>query len=291
MRHAELRVPWKLLSLLLAFEVCAIGGFATLGLNTDWLAGRPHFAVWREAVFAGFALLHIGASAAVLGVFLFRLWGWRWLGAFLGVFALTLATEYCGTRFGIPFGTYEYSDLLGYSIGGRVPAVIPISWFTMGFSSYALAAVTAPRALRLRPVIAAGFLTCWDLVIDPAMSHVTQYWSWSEGGVYYGTPLLNFLGWALTGGAIAVVLELLLPGKINAGHGAWVRSFYLVNFMLPLSMMITAQLWLGSAVAVTALGLVYLATSRLGMAERGEKHSPLQPNFAGKYGRREACPS
>jgi uncharacterized membrane protein len=149
--------------------------------------------------------------------------------------------------------------------------VIPLSWFTMGFASYALSVALVPRVMFLRPIVSAAFLTCWDLVIDPAMSNLTQFWCWADGGAYYGTPAVNFLGWLMTGLAISVALEYLLPIQINSAQHRWLLGYYLALFTLPLGMMIAAGLWMASLFAITCLVAMYLAAGAIGSMETSTK--------------------
>jgi len=45
-----------------------------------------------------------------------------------------------------------------------------------------------------------------DLVIDPAAVRL-GFWYWDTPGFFYGVPLVNFLGWLLTGFLGAIILH------------------------------------------------------------------------------------
>jgi uncharacterized membrane protein len=63
--------------------------------------------------------------------------------------------------------------------------------------------LTAPALRWQAPPVAAAFAVLLDLFIDP-VAVVVGYWAWRvPGTVYYGIPLLNFVGW--------FVLMLLAP--------------------------------------------------------------------------------
>lgn len=120
--------------------------------------------------------------------------------------ALSLASELIGTGTGWPFGNYSYTSGLGFKLLDRVPFTIPLSWFYMGLASY-LVGIELFRTLRGRVGIAARLLAgvwllvVWDLVLDPAMAHESlsaRFWIWHETGPYFGMPLQNFAGWAVT---------------------------------------------------------------------------------------------
>ncbi len=253
----QIRRSWALLALLLAFEVASLVGFATLGLHPEWLDDFPRIAALRPQVFSCFAQLQLYSSVLILVLFLYARSKWRWLAAFFVVFTFSLALEYCGTCLGIPFGDYRYSDLLGFSIAGRVPIVVPLSWFAMGLASYLLSAHCWPAAFLPRQLSTAALLTVWDLVLDPAMTHVTNFWYWSGDGFYYGVPSTNLIGWILTGVGIAILFEYTHCRRVTRGEAHWIAGYYLVNFLLPLGMMLAAGLWFGVLLAISGLVLVF----------------------------------
>ena len=87
----------------------------------------------------------------------------------------------------------------------------------MGLASY-LIGIELFRELKGRIGVAARLmagvwlLVVWDLVLDPAMAHETlsaRFWVWHETGPYYGMPLQNFAGWALTALAFMGLSRLL----------------------------------------------------------------------------------
>jgi len=58
---------------------------------------------------------------------------------------------------------------------------------------------------------AAALLVAFDLVIDPG-AVAAGLWVWEEPGIYYGIPLTNYFGWAITGLAYSAA-ALVLAGK------------------------------------------------------------------------------
>jgi uncharacterized membrane protein len=120
----------------------------------------------------------------------------RAFGALIGVYLVSLGSELLGTTYGIPFGAYSYTALLGPKWFDRVPLLIPLSWFTMAWAVWCLA---LPWAKGWAAVgLGTALLVAWDLLLDPAMSKVTSYWVWGEVGRYYGMPWSNLAGWAIT---------------------------------------------------------------------------------------------
>jgi putative membrane protein len=246
---------------LLVFESLSLAGFATLGLHPEWLVAWPSIVAYRGSAFAGVAQAQLYLSAALLVVFLSGKVRAAWIPAAALVFGASLGVEYLGATTGIPFGAYTYSDLLGYSIGDRVPLVVPIAWLTMGMASYLVSASFLPRAFWPRQMVTALLLLEWDLVLDPAMSHVTSYWQWHSDGIYYGVPWLNFLGWLLTGLVVSLILEWTLPGQLRSSRNEWIYCYYVVNFLLPWGMILAGGLWYAClATATMLIGFYGLAT-------------------------------
>lgn len=123
--------------------------------------------------------------------------------------ALGLGVEVIGTRTGLPFGEYAYTDRLQPQVLG-VPVAVALAWAAMGIPAWAVACRIA-RARPLRIATGALALSGWDLFLDPQM--VTEgYWSWPGGGPYRGVPLSNYLGWLVAASVLMAVLSAVLPG-------------------------------------------------------------------------------
>jgi uncharacterized membrane protein len=266
--RATLRTPEGVgLLVLLAFTLTALAGYAIFGLRPENLPDSgPIMAFWPIS-FRFFAQVHILLGAVVLLIALVRYARTRWIAAFAAVYLVSFLSEYLGTGYGIPFGNYEYTALLGSKLGGRVPWVIPLSWFLMAVPAWALAHVTFPdagldkgggtRRTAARVAFAAVILTLWDVALDPAMSYqAPYYWRWSDAGPYYGMPWINLAGWLLTGTVIFAAFEWLKVGRwLNAIPIRWLAGYYAVTLLMPVGMIVLEGLW----VAVIATFVAYLA--------------------------------
>ena len=172
---------------------------------------------------------------------LFLLWG----------SAIGAAAELIGTHTGFPFGAYAYGDLLGAKILGHVPWFIPPSWYAMSVVSYDLA-----RRLRL-PLLAtigmgAVFMVLWDVALDPAMSTAFPFWTYGTEGVYFGMPLVNWIGWLATSLVIVAGYATFLGGLDDEADRAPV--LYAANVLFPVFICLAYGVpWAGIA------GLVALA--------------------------------
>jgi uncharacterized membrane protein len=141
----------------------------------------------------------------------------RTLAMLFSGFAFAFATEYLGSRYGLLFGEYSYTALLGYKLLGQVPVLIPTAWFMMLYPSWKIAGqLTTMLKLRttkipqraLRVVLGAAAMTAWDLSLDPRWV-ADGAWVWPHGGIYFGIPLSNFVGWFVTATLIFCVWTLI----------------------------------------------------------------------------------
>lgn len=138
------------------------------------------------------------------------------------VLVLGWAVEFVGSRTGIPFSPYHYTDELQPQLG-HVPIVIPFAWLMMLPPAWAVGSmiVGATSGWAFILVSALAF-TAWDLFLDPQMVK-WGFWAWDSDkttlakGAYFGIPLLNFFGWFLASMGITYVVTgyaahtLMLP--------------------------------------------------------------------------------
>lgn len=250
------------LGTLFGFTAVAIAGYAFFGLR-PWNLPQGSWATEFYSVsFPFFARTHIVLTAGVLFLALFRGAGARWLPALAAVYAVSFIAEHVGTGYGFPFSGYGYTGLLGPKLAGRVPYVIPLSWFVMSAPAWIMARETFRGARQAvgRVVFAAVLLVTWDLALDPAMSFLTPYWLWETPGPFYGMPWVNLAGWLLTGIVIMTVLEAL--DRVGGGWSGevsprWAAGFYLAVLLMPLGMVTAAGLWGAVAATVGALGVLW----------------------------------
>lgn len=164
----------------------------------------------------------IGAITAgaiiTAGLVVALLWGDWGAGATLRaagtILALSWAAEAFGSRTGIFFGKYSYTDALQPQIL-NVPVQIPLGWLMMLPPSWAAAQAITYRVnsrwhFPAFVSVSALAMTAWDLFLDPMM--VTWgIWSWDNPGSYFGIPWTNYLGWLLVS---ALITFLIRPRKM-----------------------------------------------------------------------------
>jgi uncharacterized membrane protein len=134
----------------------------------------------------------------------------------LSVAALGFAAEVLGVHWGVPFGSYGYTNALGPKLFG-VPPAVAFAWMTLAAYVKQLVA-----RLELAPLaetfVAAAWLTALDLLIDPLAANQLGYWRWDVKGNYYGVPVTNFAGWLIVSllvfGILRKKFERSLPARL-----------------------------------------------------------------------------
>jgi|RhiMetdeSRZDD1v2_1073273.scaffolds.fasta_scaffold21645_7 uncharacterized membrane protein len=229
-----------------AVSAASLVGFATFARHPEMLARAEVSPETYGRILVVAPRAQILVAMAALVLFLSRRVGARWLGAFLIVYAISLGAELAGTIAGVPFGPYRYTDALGLKWFGHVPVLIPASWFMMALPSYALASrcFGGGRDLIGRVALGSFVLLSWDFALDPAMSVATKYWVWGATGPYYGMPLLNLVGWFVTGIALMIALSAVGADRwVERLPVSWLVGFYAANLLLPVGMSVAAGLW------------------------------------------------
>jgi uncharacterized membrane protein len=262
-RRGWAALDWGPLVVLVGFGAAAVLGYGVYGRDPSRLAGlSPWAAEFYGRSFGFFSQGHVLLAGVVLGIYLARHAGVRWVLAFLLVYGLSLGSELMGTAYGVPFGPYEYTSLLGPKWLGLVPVLIPLSWFSMAIPSWVLAdrwlgGGGGWRGWLVRIGAGSLLLLAWDLALDPAMSEATPYWVWGEAGPYYGMPLMNLFGWYVTGVVLMAVLEVTGARRwLGSASTGWMGLYYAANLLVPLGMVMVSGMWGAAVVTVVVLGLV-----------------------------------
>jgi uncharacterized membrane protein len=147
--------------------------------------------------------------------------GWKRSLIVFGLsFIIAFSAEALGVNFGLVFGHYYYTPMLGISLFG-VPLLAALAWEPIVYAAFCISDMLTPRLTSLSPLfkhttslfwaaaIGALATTAWDLMIDPIA--VSQgWWVWVGGGPYvpyvaHGVPIQNFIGWL----GVAFVINLI----------------------------------------------------------------------------------
>jgi len=251
-------VAWGLLVLQAMIVIASVLGYGVFTSRPDLLMQvdpQARFFTWAfhgfavgNMLFGGLAVLAHAVGSNKSQAFY----------AFVAIYLVSLASELMGTGWGIPFGPYAYTSLLGPKWFHLVPMLIPLSWFTVSWSCWVIARERASGIAAV--LIGTSLLVAWDLLLDPAMSRVTSYWIWGETGSYYGMPWSNLFGWGVTGLVLFIILHKMAPMPRSSVRFA--AAAYGVNFALPLGFCILNQYWIAVLAGCGAVLLVWLASAR-----------------------------
>ena len=252
-------IPWVFLVVQAAIVIASLLGYGIFTARPDLLMQvdpQAKFFVWAFHGFAVGNMLFGGIAVVADALLKDRLKaGW----AFAAVYLISLSSELMGTTYGIPFGAYAYTSLLGVKWFDRVPLLIPLSWFTMSWACWVIARRRASGWAAI--LLGTSLLVAWDLLLDPAMSKVTSYWLWGEAGNYYGMPWMNLVGWGATGLVLFVILNRLTPSPQSSLRFA--LSVYLVNFALPFGFCILNRYWLAVLMGPLCIAIAWLLFGNL----------------------------
>ncbi len=175
----------------------------------------------------------------------------RAAAAALAVSAFAYAIESVGVATGFPYGPFSYGEALGPKLFGLVPLLLPITYVPLVIG--AGAAAWGPHRLAPRVAIAALLLVLTDGVLDPGATAL-GFWTWTDGGPYYGVPLVNYAGWLLSGAISSALLLSIGRARTPPPPGA------LDSAILSLAFWTGAAVFSGLAFPA-ALGLVLFALS------------------------------
>lgn len=260
-------VAWGFLVLQALIVVASLLGYGIFTSRPDLLVQvdpQARFFTWAFHGFAVGNMLFGGLAVVTDALLRNRLAA---LSSLVAVYAVSLASELMGTGWGVPFGPYSYTSLLGPKWFELVPLLIPLSWFTMSWACWTMACQHRSGVLAI--MLATVLLVSWDLLLDPAMSKVTSYWVWGEAGSYYGMPWMNLFGWGVTGLVLFIVLNpLVARPKTSMRFAMWV---YGVNFALPLGFCILNQYWIAVGAGVGGLLLGLFACGGIFVCQRSSR--------------------
>jgi putative membrane protein len=113
----------------------------------------------------------------------------------IGMYALCI--ESLAIKTSIPYGSFIYKDVLGNKVFGLTPWTVAFAYPPIVFLAYWYTRRLIKKSWLWMPM-AAFTMMCVDLVLDPAAVRL-GFWYWPSGGFFYGVPLVNFLGWLVTG--------------------------------------------------------------------------------------------
>ena len=179
----------------------------------------------------GVSILSLGMFIFLLEITIFVIWnsvltsGWKTaLLAFSLNFFIAFTAEALGVNFGIIFGNYYYTELLGPQVFG-VPILVALAWEPILYASFYITDILIPSNIEPKDasqklilliglsLVGALATTAWDTMMDPfAVSR--GWWVWRDGGPYTpyienGVPISNFIGWLITAFVCQMVCRII----------------------------------------------------------------------------------
>lgn len=118
---------------------------------------------------------------------------------------LGLTIEIIGINFGVPFGEYSYSSILGVQLF-KTPILIGINWLML---VYAMVMIIH-RFIKnnwFKAIVACIALVALDMLIEPVAIDWNM-WTWKKSDV----PIQNYITW----GIVAFFFSLLLSYRLKA---------------------------------------------------------------------------
>lgn len=167
--------------------------------------------------------------------------GWRAIGLALLAGGLGWLAERIGLETGLLFGQYIYTAPPPLLAG--VPWLVVLGWLAMPMAALALSGG--------RAWLAGLMLVAWDLGLEPLMVY-QGYWQWKDpAGLWYGAPLLNFVGWWLVGSLIAWILGRLAPVLARDPGLGWL--YRIEALFLPAGLLLILGDWTAALVCGLAM--------------------------------------
>ncbi len=192
----------------------------------------------------------LGARPAATFVLIAVLFGW---------FA-----EQMGSTHGWFFGEYDYTDVLGPTVGD-VPAIIPLMWFALTYVAYVISnlivwqtpsdGVPGVGQSLIMSLLAGMIVTAYDLGADPYMVFVLKAWIMVKtDGWWFGETLQGFFGWTFVSFVIIFGFRMTLRQRAPQPLMAVGRWHVLVPLLIYGGSMVF-QMCFGSPVETRTIAL------------------------------------
>lgn len=126
----------------------------------------------------------------------------------VGLCGYAYLIEFVGVTTGWPYGEFSYGVELGPMLAG-VPLSLPLFFLPLVLNAYLLTILSFGRVVDtrwVRLVVTVVVVLGIDLILDPG-AVALSFWTYESGGVYYGVPLSNYVGWILSGTIAVVVFD------------------------------------------------------------------------------------
>jgi putative membrane protein len=201
---------------------------------------------------------------------------------FIVIFIVSYTTEYLGVSTGKIFGDYYYNLLNNGPLVGGVPPLLMLTYFAITYSTYWVVRILlgdfkiikGPKIIWFA-LLGGLIATLTDLAADPVNSTVNKVYIWTKGGIFFGVPYLNFIGWLAEITLFFIIISVIFAYITKAPKlkKAPSKSFQLqpiVLFSAPIIPIILRPIWgeqpadiraAMSLIALFGLGSIILLTT------------------------------
>jgi putative membrane protein len=188
-----------------------------------------------------------------------------WLGIKKGILFLIIISIYAlsietfAIITGFPYSQFSYTNLIGFKLFGYTPYTVPFAYVPIFIGCIYLASLKVKSYWKIL-LITAFLVLIADIVLDPA-AVALNFWTYKTQGIFYGVPLMNFLGWILTGFLAALIAMVMLRDTLNDINKpeAMVSSLFLILcFWAPAC--IYLKLWIPGIIGIFFLVFILVKT-------------------------------
>lgn len=153
--------------------------------------------------------------------------------------------ESIGAMTGFPFGSYKYTDNLGWRILGVLPFTIPLAWLVIVFAARDLLLNFLPQIGRWKLALGVGGIALLtDLNLEFVAWKVRAYWVWypfERGPIPSWPPWQNYVSWFVLATLFALVTR---PTKAPAGLSErWRPPLVLLLMNLLFLVVLAVRFW------------------------------------------------
>jgi bisanhydrobacterioruberin hydratase len=144
----------------------------------------------------------------------------------LSIYALFIETIAIIT--GFPYSNFHYTNLIGFKLLGYTPYTVPFAYVPLFLGCFYIASLNTIEKWKI--IILTTFLVLVaDMVLDPS-AVALKFWVYESQGIFYGVPLMNFMGWILTGLLSSLITMYFLKDHINNLNkpNALISSLFLI---------------------------------------------------------------
>ncbi|MDG6243803.1 MAG: carotenoid biosynthesis protein [Methanolobus sp.] len=179
----------------------------------------------------------------------------------MGLYALFLETMAIIT--GIPYSEFYYTEIIGAKLFGTTPFTVPFAWLPLFIGSMYLASEIRINGQRPGPlqiaILTTLLLLLADLVLDPA-AVALQFWIWKEPGIFYGVPLMNFIGWVISGFVAAVIGVVMTRHELREDKPAALASSLLLIMFFWTGVCVYMKLLIPAFVGIAMIAFITWST-------------------------------